>query len=49
MTESLATLILDAAVTRSLDCARFAAQSLKAVSYPGSELPRGYFCSVTPP
>ena len=28
---------------------RFVQQRLAAVSYPGSELPRGYFCSVTPP
>jgi len=23
--------------------------SINPASYPGSELPRGYFCSVTPP
>ncbi len=33
----------------NVECARFAQQGLKAISYPGSELPRGYFCLVTPP
>lgn len=28
---------------------RFAQNALEAVSFPGAGLPRGYFCSVTPP
>lgn len=32
-----------------VECARFAQQGLKSIAYPGSGLPRGYFCSVTPP
>lgn len=29
--------------------ARFVQNALAAVSFPGAGLPRGYFCSVTPP
>ncbi len=29
--------------------ARFARNGLDAIAFPGAGLPRGYFCSVTPP
>ena len=33
----------------SVACARFASKRMEALAYPGSELPRGHFHSVTPP
>lgn len=32
-----------------MDRMRFIQNILEAVSFPGAGLPRGYFCSVTPP
>jgi len=34
---------------RGTDLARFVRNALEAISFPGAGLPRGYFCSVTPP
>jgi hypothetical protein len=45
MTTSFSLAAINASATR----ARFAAHGLEAITYSGAGLPRGYFCSVTPP
>lgn len=49
MTALVSTPALTALAMCSVACARFASKRMEALAYPGSELPRGYFCSVTPP
>lgn len=46
MTESFPSRMSGACGT---DLARFTRNALEAIAFPGAGLPRGYFCSVTPP